>query len=362
MIPMVDLKVQYHNLKAEVDTALLDVLENTHFILGPNVQAFEKEAAENLGIKHALSCASGTDALHLALLAAGIGEGDEVITSTFTFIATAEAIRYVGAIPVFIDIDPKTFNLDPNLIEHAINKKTKAILPVHIFGQPADMDAIMSLASKHNLLVIEDCAQSYGAKIKDQVTGGIGLAGCHSFFPSKNLGCYGDGGMVTTNDDNIAEQIRIYRNHGSNKRYHHDVIGYNSRLDEVQAAILRIKLRNIDQYNQNRYDAAQKYSEALKDVMIPPFEDKIGNHVYHQYTLLSPKRDKVMEKLQAIDIGCAVYYPIPLHKQNVFINDYKDISLPVSERVASECMSLPIFPEITDQQIELITTTIKSAF
>ena len=362
MIPMVDLKVQYHNLKAEIDTALLDVLENTHFILGPNVQAFEKEAAENLGIKHALSCASGTDALHLALLAAGIGEGDEVITSTFTFIATAEAIRYVGAIPVFIDIDPKTFNLDPNLIEHAINKKTKAILPVHIFGQPADMDAIMSLASKHNLLVIEDCAQSYGAKIKDQVTGGIGLAGCHSFFPSKNLGCYGDGGMVTTNDDNIAEQIRIYRNHGSNKRYHHDVIGYNSRLDEVQAAILRIKLRNIDQYNQNRYDAAQKYSEALKDIMIPPFEDKIGNHVYHQYTLLSPKRDKVMEKLQAIDIGCAVYYPIPLHKQNVFINDYKDISLPVSERVASECMSLPIFPEITDQQIELITTTIKSAF
>jgi dTDP-4-amino-4,6-dideoxygalactose transaminase len=362
MIPMVDLKSQYHNLKAEIDTALQDVLENTQFILGPNVQEFEKEAAEHLGVKNALSCASGTDALHLALLAAGIGEGDEVITSTFTFIATAEAIRYVGATPVFVDIDPKTFNLDPDLIEHAINNKTKAILPVHIFGQPADMDTIMSLASKHNLLVIEDCAQSYGAKIKDQVTGGIGLAGCHSFFPSKNLGCYGDGGMVTTNDDNIAEQIRIYRNHGSSKRYHHDVIGYNSRLDEIQAAILRIKLRNIDHYNQNRYAAAQKYSDALKDVVTPPFEDKIGNHVYHQYTLLSSKRDSILKKLNNADIACAVYYPIPLHKQNVFTDDYKDISLPVSERVASECLSLPIFPEISDQQIELITSTIKSVF
>jgi len=362
MIPMVDLKTQYHNLKAEIDAALLDVLENTHFILGPNVQQFEQEAAEHLSVKHALSCASGTDALHLALLAAGIGEGDEVITSTFTFIATAEAIRYVGATPVFVDIDPKTFNLDPNLVERAINKKTKAILPVHIFGQPADMDAIMALASKHNLIVIEDCAQSYGAKIKDRVTGGIGLAGCHSFFPSKNLGCYGDGGMVTTNDDKIADQIRIYRNHGSSKRYHHDVIGYNSRLDEVQAAILRIKLRNIDDYNQNRYAAAQKYSEAIKDVVTPPFEDKIGNHVYHQYTLLSSKRDAIMKKLQAAEIACAVYYPIPLHKQTVFADDYKDTALPVSERVASECMSLPIFPEITDQQIESITTTIKSVF
>jgi dTDP-4-amino-4,6-dideoxygalactose transaminase len=224
------------------------------------------------------------------------------------------------------------------------------------------MKAIMSIASKHNLLVIEDCAQSYGARIQEQATGGIGLAGCHSFFPSKNLGCYGDGGMVTTNDDNIANQIRIYRNHGSSKRYHHDVIGYNSRLDEVQAAILRIKLRNIDQYNQNRYAAAQKYSEALKDIVTPPFEDKIGNHVYHQYTLLSPNRDQIMKNLSEKDIACAVYYPIPLHMQNVFSEDYKDISLPVSERVASECMSLPIFPEITDKQIELITSTIKSVF
>jgi len=203
MIPMVDLKVQYKNLKPEFDNAIAEVLNNTQFILGPNVQEFEKEAAALLGVKHALSCASGTDALHLALLAAGIGPGDEVITSTFTFIATAEAIRYVGAIPVFVDIDPKTFNLDSHLIEHAINKNTRAILPVHIFGQPADMKSIMELANKHNLKVIEDCAQSFDAKFDGQTTGNLSLAGCRSFFPSKNLGCFGDGGMVTTNDDNI---------------------------------------------------------------------------------------------------------------------------------------------------------------
>lgn len=362
MIPMVDLKVQYKNLKPEFDNAIAEVLNNTQFILGPNVQEFEKEAAALLGVKHALSCASGTDALHLALLAAGIGPGDEVITSTFTFIATAEAIRYVGAIPVFVDIDPKTFNLDSHLIEYAINKNTRAILPVHIFGQPADMKSIMELANKHNLKVIEDCAQSFDAKFDGQTTGNLSLAGCHSFFPSKNLGCFGDGGMVTTNDDNIAEQISAYRNHGSKKRYHHDVIGYNSRLDELQACILRIKLKHVKQFNQLRYDAAQKYSEALKDIVTPPYEDKLGNHVYHQYTLLSPKRDLIMKALQDKDIACAIYYPIPLHRQNVFVDDYKDIPLPVSERITSECISLPIFPEISDEQIQLITSTIRSIF
>jgi len=362
MIPMVDLKLQYQNLKTDFDTAIGDVLNNTQFILGPNVQEFEKETAELLGAKHALSCASGTDALHLALLAAGIGPGDEVITSTFTFIATAEAIRYVGATPIFIDIDPKTFNLDPDLVELAINENTRALLPVHIFGQPADMNRIMLLASKHNLKIIEDCAQSFNAKFDNQTTGNFGLAGCHSFFPSKNLGCFGDGGMVTTNDDDIAEKIRIYRNHGSKKRYHHDVIGYNSRLDELQACILRVKLKHIQHFNQQRYDAAQKYSAAIKEFVTPPDEDKLGNHVYHQYTLLSPKRDLIMKALQDKNIACAIYYPIPLHQQNVFIDDYRDVSLPVSEHVASECMSLPIFPEINDEQIQLITATIRSVF
>ena len=362
MIPMVDLKLQYQNYKADFDDAIANVLENTQFILGPNVQELEKEVAAHLDVKHALSCASGTDALHLALLAANIGPGDEVITSTFTFIATAEAIRYVGATPVFVDIDPKSFNLDPQMIEHAINEKTKAIIPVHLFGQPADMPTIMALAKKHNLLVIEDCAQSFAAKVDDKSTGGIGLAGCHSFFPSKNLGCYGDGGMITTNDDAVAEQIRILRNHGSKVRYHHDVIGYNSRLDEIQAAILRVKLKHIDEFNQRRYAAAQKYSHALKDIVTPPFEDGIGNHVYHQYTLLSDKRKLIMDALQAKQIACAIYYPIPLHKQHVFVEEYNDISLPVSEKVASECMSLPIFPELSDDQIELITNTIKEVF
>ena len=233
---------------------------------------------------------------------------------------------------------------------------------MHLFGQPADMPQLMALAQQHNLLVIEDCAQSFGAKIQDQYTGNIGLAGCHSFFPSKNLGCYGDGGLITINDDAMADQIRMLRNHGSRQRYHHDIIGYNSRLDEIQAAILRVKLRHIEEYNQNRYRAAQQYSSQLKDVVRTPHEDKIGNHVYHQYTILSPQRDSIMKALTEKQISCAIYYPIPLHQQKAFSHDYADISLPVSEQVAKECLSLPIFPELTEAQISQITDTIKAQF
>ena len=361
MIPMVDLKLQYNNLKEEIDTKIIEALGKTQFILGPNVQIFEKEAAANLGVKHALSCASGTDALHLALLAAGIGEGDEVITTSFTFIATAEAICYVGATPVYVDIKADTLNIDADLIEAAITEKTRAIIPVHIFGQPADMKKIMAVATKHNLLVIEDCAQSYGAKIGDEITGGIGLAGCHSFFPSKNLGCYGDGGMVTTNDDTIAEQIKIYRNHGSSERYHHDVIGYNSRLDELQAVILRVKLQYIDEYNKERRRVAHSYSEQLKDVVTVPYEDGIGTHVYHQYTVLTDKRDAIMPALSAKEIGNAIYYPIPLHQQKAFEKQCAGVSLPVTEDTIKHCMSLPVFPEMTEEQIKLVCDTIKSA-
>lgn len=361
MIPMVDLKTQYNSLRAEMDEALHKVFENTQFILGPNVQTLEQEIAAHLGVRHALSCASGTDALHLAIRAAGIGPGDEVITPTFTFIATAEAIRYVGATPVFVDIDPRTFNIDPQQVANAITGKTRALLPVHLFGQPADMPALMDIAKQHKLLMIEDCAQSYGAKIKETATGAIGLAGCHSFFPSKNLGCYGDGGLVTTNDDALAEKIRVLRNHGSKVRYHHDVIGYNSRLDEIQAAILRVKLRHIDEYNTNRYRVAQEYSKQLKNVVITPHEDGIGNHVYHQYTILSPRRDAIMQALAEKQIASAIYYPIPLHKQKAFGTEYANISLPVSEQVASECLSLPIYPELSMEQIHEITDTIKSA-
>ncbi len=361
MIPMVDLKGQYQTLKDEIQTALAETFDNTHFILGPNVQAFEKEAADYLGVKHAISCASGTDALHLALLAAGIGKGDEVITTAFTFIATAEAIDYVGATPVFVDIEADTFNIDPAKIEAAITDKTTAIIPVHLFGQPADMDAIMAIADKHKLKVVEDCAQSFGAAINGKMTGGIGIAGCHSFFPSKNLGCYGDGGMITTNDDEVAAQIKTLRNHGSSERYHHDIIGYNSRLDEIQATILRVKLKRMKAYNDGRRRAAHQYSDLLKNLVSPPHEDGKGEHVYHQYTLLSDKRDAIMQKLQEAQIGCAIYYPIALHKQKVFAELCADVTLPVTDDVVKHCLSLPVFPELNDAQVKEIVSVIESA-
>lgn len=361
MIPMVDLKGQYRTLQKEIEAGFQQTIENTSFILGPNVHEFEKEAADYLRVKHALTCASGTDALHLGLLAAGIKAGDEVITTSFTFIATAEAICYIGAKPVFVDVDPKTFNIDVGKIEDAITSKTKAILPVHIFGQPADMTAIQSISEKHNLRVIEDCAQSFGADVNGKMTGGIGDAGCHSFFPSKNLGCYGDGGMVTTNNDDIAEKIRILRNHGSSVRYHHDVIGYNSRLDELQAVVLRAKIKHIADYNKQRRRAAHHYSNLLKDIVTPPFEDGAGTHVYHQYTLLTEKRDAIMAKLNKAQIGCAIYYPIPLHQQNAFADTCQGVSLPVTEDIVQHCMSLPIYPELTNEQIEHIVDVIKSA-
>ncbi|UCE89043.1 MAG: DegT/DnrJ/EryC1/StrS family aminotransferase [Pseudomonadota bacterium] len=361
MIPMVDLKGQYLALKDEIDSAIAEVLDSTRFILGPNVQAFEREAAEYLGVAHAVSCASGTDALHLALLAAGIGPGDEVITTPFTFIATAEAISYVGAEPIFVDIEPDTFNIDPNLIEPAITPRTRAIIPVHLFGQPADMDAITQIAKRHDLLVIEDVAQAFGAAIEGTMTGAIGLAGCHSFFPSKNLGCYGDGGLVTTSSDEVADKLRMLRNHGSNVRYHHDVIGYNSRLDELQAAILRVKLRHIDEFNTNRRRAAHTYSRLLSGIVIPPHEDGKGNHVYHQYTILSDARDAIMETLTGEQISCAIYYPIPLHRQKVYQQRYEDAPLPVSEDVARHCLSLPVYPELEDSTIENVVASIKAA-
>ncbi|VAW93394.1 Aminotransferase, DegT/DnrJ/EryC1/StrS family [hydrothermal vent metagenome] len=362
MIPMVDLKTQYKTLKSEIDQNILTALENAQFVLGPNVKEFEREAAKYLSVKHAISCASGTDALHLALIAAGIGEGDEVITTSFTFIATAEAICYVGATPVFVDVLPDSFNIDPKCIKAAITSKTKAILPVHIFGQPANMDAIMAIAKSNSLKVIEDCAQSFGAAIKGNMTGGIGLAGCHSFFPSKNLGCYGDGGMITTNDDAIAEKLLSLRNHGSSVRYHHDIIGYNSRLDELQAVILRAKLNNIKSYNDNRRRVGLLYSELLKEFVQPPIEDGIGTHVYHQYTVLTDKRDQIMAALSKNDIACAIYYPIPLHKQNVFKDQCANINLPVTDKIVAQCMSLPVFPELSDEQVKSIVAVIGQCF
>jgi dTDP-4-amino-4,6-dideoxygalactose transaminase len=361
MIPMVNLKAQYIDIKEEIQHGFTETLENCAFILGPNVQAFEKEAAAYLDVKHAISCASGTDALHLALLAAGIGPDDEVITTAFTFIATAEAIKYVGAKPVFAEIDPKTFNITAENIEKVITAKTKAIMPVHLFGQPADLPGIQSLCEKYQLKLIEDCAQSFGASINGKQTGSFGYASGFSFFPSKNLGCYGDGGMVATNCDVAAAKIKQYRNHGSEQRYYHDVIGYNSRLDELQAVVLRAKLKRIDQYNSARRHAAKLYSELLADLpLTTPFEDAIGEHVYHQYTLLSDRRDDVLKALQAEKIGCAIYYPVPLHRQNVFKEDCSNITLPVTESVAANCFSLPICSSLVDSTIHQISKVIRS--
>lgn len=359
MIPMVDLKAQYAELRAEIEAGLADVFDSCAFILGPNVQGFEQAAAAYLGVRHAIGCASGTDALHLALRAAGVKEGDEVITTAFTFFATVEAICYTGAKPAFVDIEPKTFNIDPAAIERAITSKTAAILPVHLFGQPCDMAAIQAIADRHGLKIVEDCAQSFGARIGARHTGSFGLAGGFSFFPSKNLGGYGDGGLVTTNDDAAAESIRQLRNHGSKVRYYHDVIGYNSRLDEIQAVFLRAKLKHIDRYNRERRRVARLYSQLLADLpVMTPFADGVGEHVYHQYTLLSERRDDIQTALQAVGIASAIYYPVPLHRQNVFKEEYAGVHLPVTEDVARRCLSLPIYPELDDDSIHRVVGAI----
>lgn len=361
-IPMVDLTAQYPLIREAIDQGLAAALDEARFILGPNVQAFEAAAAEYLGVEHAVGCASGTDALHLALRAAGIGPGDEVITTPFSFIATAEAICYVGATPRFVDIDPATFNIDPAAVATAINPKTRAIMPVHLFGQPADLPALLDLAEAHSLLLIEDCAQSFGAAIDGKMTGSIGDLGAFSFFPSKNLGGFGDGGLVTTNNPHLANELRVLRNHGSRQRYHHQCIGLNSRLDELQAVILQAKLPHIDSFNTNRRRVAHHYTAALTGVqhLTVPYEDGIGRHVYHQYTLLcenTAQRSDLMKKLEANHIASAVYYPIPLHQQEAF-KDLQTPSLPVAEGVAEQCLSLPIYPELTSESLDRVIQAI----
>lgn len=361
-IPMVDLKGQYQSLKEEIQQGLAEVFDSTHFIMGPNGTALEQDVAAYCGVGHAVGVASGTDALHLALRAAGIGEGDEVITTAFTFIATAEAISYVGAVPVFVDIDPETFNLDVSLIEAAITERTRAILPVHLFGQSADLAPIAELCRRHGLKLIEDCAQSFGADYGGRKSGAYGDLGCFSFFPSKNLGCYGDGGMVITDDAETAAALRTLRNHGSRERYHHEMIGYNSRLDEIQAVILRAKLKRIDDYNRMRRANAHRYTARLQgNCVLPPVEDGKGTHVYHQYTILSDARDAIHKALAEAGIASAVYYPIPLHRQEVYREACAGLSLPVTEEVAGRVLSLPMFPELSEAQIDRVCEIVLGA-
>ncbi len=361
-IPMLDLRAQYDELRPEFETVLGEILESGHFVLGKHVAALEQEIAAYNNVRHAISLASGTDALHLSLRALGIKPGDEVITTPFTFIAAAEAIVYVGATPVFADIDSDSLNIDPAAIQARITSKTKAIIPVHLFGRPANMTEIMELARENDLFVVEDCAQAFGAKYKNSFAGTFGNTGCFSFYPSKNLGAFGDGGIVITNNTDVYNTIKMLRNHGSSASYTHSFIGYNSRLDEIQAAILRLKLKHIDTYNQKRRGIAGLYTSILGDSVRCPAETTDRTHVYHQYTILSSHRDRIQSALKEKSISSVVYYPVPLHLQKAFGNlGYKIGDFPVSEQVAKEVLSLPMYPELKKGPAGLVAETIVNA-
>lgn len=362
MIPILDLTRQYETLKAELDQAVLDVLSSGKYILGPNVQKLETDFAKYCDTNYSIGVASGTDALHLALRALGIGEGDEVITTAFTFVATTETIAIVGATPVFVDIDEKTYNIDVTKIEAQITDKTKAIMPVHLYGQPVDMDPILEIAKKHNLYVIEDCAQAVGATYKGKKVGSFGDFGCFSYFPTKNLGCAGDGGMITTNNEELAQKINVLRNHGSKKRYYHEELGLNSRLDDIQAAVINVKLKYIDDFNNRRREIASRYNEYFQDVpdIITPNVREDVQHVYHQYTVRVPNRDKIHEALKEDGVMTMIYYPVPLHRQKIHLNLGVDPStLPITEKYTDEVLSLPIFPELTEDEIKTVAESLK---
>lgn len=366
-IPLVDLKAQYSLIKEELDGATRKVLESGQFILGEEVEALEKEIAAFLGIKHAIGVASGTEALLIALIACGVGPGDEVITTPFTFIATAEAITQCGATPVFIDVDVRTYNIDSAKIEPAITKRTKAILPVHLYGQPADMAPILELARKHGLKVIEDCAQAFGAEYEGKKAGSMGDAGCLSFFPSKVLGAYGDGGMVTTNTPEVAEKVSMLRSHGAKQKYYNLIPGFNSRLDELQAAILRVKLKHLEGWIELRRNKASLYTSLLGglDGIEPPCVAPYSYHVFNYYTIRlkdsSLSRNDLRKHLESKGIQTAIYYPLSLHLQEVYKSlSYKVGDFPYSEQAQEQILSLPIYPELTEEQIEEIARVIKT--
>jgi len=359
-IPMADLVGQYHTIRKEIKKAVEEVLESGRFIMGPQVKALEEALSNYSKTEFAIGCNSGTDALQLALMALDVGPGDEVITTPFTFVATAEVIGILGAKPVFVDINPVTYNIDPQKIEKSITGKTKAIIPVHLYGQPADMDAINTIAEKHNLPVIEDACQAIGAKYKDRKVCSLGTMACLSFFPSKNLGAYGDGGMVMTSDPELEKKVRIIANHGQDKRYHHGMLGINSRLDTLQAAILMVRLQHLDEWSEARMDRAALYSELLgKMDIITPVIAETCTHVFHQYSIRVKKRDDLKTYLQAAGIATAIHYPIPLHLQPAFRHYGKgEGSLPVAESIANEVLSLPMYPELEEEKIHYITAKI----
>lgn len=365
MIPLLDLKIQYKGIADEINKAIFEVLSSGEYILGHFVSDFEEKMAEYCNIKFAIGCASGTDALLLSLDAYGIKKGDEVITTPYTFFSTASVIWRLSAKPVFCDINPLTYNINPNLIEDLITEKTKGIIVVHLFGQPAELEPILEIANKYNLFVIEDAAQSLGALYKRKKIGTFGDCGCFSFFPTKNLGCYGDGGMIITDNLEIAEKIKILRVHGAKPKYHHLIVGYNSRLDAIQAVCLSLKLKYIDEWNKKRREKANIYNELLSSCteVTLPFINDDSSHVFNQYVIRAKKRNELKEYLKNNGIQTRVYYPLPLHLQECFKGlGYKKGDFPESEKASAETLALPIYPELKKEEQEIVASKIKEFY
>jgi len=369
LFDFLDLRAQFAPIRDEVMAAITRVVESQYFILGPEVDHLEQEIAAKLGAKYAVACASGTDALILALMAAGIGPGHEVITTPFSFIATAGSIAWVGAKPVFVDIDPATFNIDHRKIAAAITPQTRAIMPVHLFGLPADMEAILEIANARKLLVVEDAAQAIGSRYHDRFIGTLGDFGCFSFFPSKNLGAAGDGGLITTNHAAFAERLRMLRMHGSKTKYFHEILGTNSRLDALQAAVLRVKLRHLERWENGRQNRAARYRQLFdarklgKHVSLPSVPPANYHHVYNQFTIRAARRDQLKESLRIAGIPTEIYYPLCLHLQQAFSSlGYRAGQLPIAEKASQEVLSLPVYPELADAQQDLVVQAIASFY
>ncbi|MHC4711883.1 MAG: DegT/DnrJ/EryC1/StrS family aminotransferase [Planctomycetota bacterium] len=360
-VPLLDLKRQYAEIEPHVKEAIEGVLSTQRFIMGPKVAELEERIAAYCGTAHAVACASGSDALLLALWALGVGPGDEVITTPFTFFATGGSISRLGAAPVFVDIEPDTFNMNPDLIEPRITENSKAIMPVHLFGQCADMDRVNEVAARHDLPVIEDAAQAIGAGYRNRWAGSLGAMGAFSFFPTKNLGGYGDGGIVTTDDEALYDMLSILRLHGSRPKYYHKYIGMNSRLDALQAAVLLVKLQHLDRWNESRRTNAALYNGLFEDAdVVTPTERPEFYHIYNQYTIRVKRRDELREFLKTKGIGAEIYYPVPLHRQECYAHlGYEEGSLPVSEQAASEVISLPVFPELSREEMEYVAASVR---
>ena len=361
-VPFLDLKAQYRSITGEVEIAVREVLESTAFAGGPFVERFEEEFARFCGCKYAVGVGNGTDALWFSLLALGIGPGDEVITVPNTFIATAEAISFCGAVPVFVDVEEKSFTMDPALLEKAITPRTKAVIPVHLFGQTADMEPILEIARKHNLFVIEDACQAHGASYREKTAGSMGNTGCFSFYPGKNLGAYGEAGAVVTNDEELANTLKMLRDHGQSKKYHHRVVGWNGRMDGIQGAILSVKLRYLKEANDSRRRNASLYSDLLKNIegVVLPREMDYASHVYHLYVIRVKDRDGLMKYLAGEGIGCGIHYPVPVHLQEAYgFLGLSEGAFPVAERCAKEIVSLPMFPELSNDQVHFVADSIR---